>query len=81
MASCTKEFLLKRIQQKRPIGAGIDPENFDFLKSGHIDSMGVMRFVIDIEKEFDIELTDDEIASSQFRTIAGLSAMIDAKTS
>ncbi len=79
MGSRVKDFLLKRIQHKRPLDAGVDQDHFDFLQSGHIDSMGVMRFVIDIEEEFDIEFADDEIASPQFRTIAGLSAMIEQK--
>jgi len=54
-------------------------DHFDFLQSGHIDSMGVMRFALDIEKEFDIEFADEEIASPQFRIVPGLSEMIKEK--
>ena len=83
MSSKTAEdiraFLIERIQRKKLFDADCDIDNFDYIKSRHVDSMGVMMFVIDVEAKFDVEFSDDEIASDRFRTIAGLTRMIEEK--
>lgn len=51
---------------------------FNYVDSGLVDSLGVMRFVSEIEERFDIELTDEEIVSDDFRVIGGLLVIIAA---
>lgn len=83
MSSKTAEdiraFLIERIQRKKAIDGNCDIETFDYIASRHIDSMSIMMFVIDVEARFDVEFGDEEIASDRFRTIAGLTRMIEEK--
>lgn len=74
-----KAFLTERIQRKKSFDADCDIEGFDYIASRHIDSMNIMMFVIDLEAKFDVEFGDDEIVADSFRTIAGLTRMIEEK--
>lgn len=38
-----------------------------------------MQFIMEIEEEFDIELTPDDTQSEEFRTLGGLALIIDRK--
>ena len=55
--------------------------DFDYVKAGLIDSLSLLRFVLELEEEFHIELTNEEIASPEFRTFGGLCSLIERKTS
>tara|TARA_B100001105_G_scaffold249006_1_gene235412 strand:- start:193 stop:453 length:261 start_codon:yes stop_codon:yes gene_type:complete len=52
---------------------------FRFLDAGIIDSFNLMQFIMEIEEEFDIELTPDDTQSEEFRTLGGLALIIDSK--
>lgn len=55
------------------------PDAFDFMRSGHVDSMGLIKFMLEIENEFGIELTEADLLQPAFRTVAGLVACVDAR--
>jgi acyl carrier protein len=73
----TQNFVLALITRNGALPAYCDVPAFNFLDSGHVDSMGVMQLVVAIEERFDIELSDAEIMADDFRTIGGLCATID----
>lgn len=50
---------------------------FNYVDSGLIDSLGVMRFVSEIEETFDIELRDEDILSDEFRTLGGVIEIVE----
>ena len=52
---------------------------FDYVKAGVVDSLGLLEFVLELEDAFSITLTDDEIASPEFRTIGGLMNLIERR--
>lgn len=58
-------------------------ENFDdaasFLRTGIIDSMGMLQLVAFVEDRFEIELTDDEIVPANFDSLAQLTAFIERR--
>jgi acyl carrier protein len=72
-------ILLGFLQRK-----GSLPRNFsdstDYLDEGIVDSIGIIKLVLDIESRFGIEIYDTEIQSTEFRTVQGLCAMISRKT-
>jgi acyl carrier protein len=72
-------FVLRRVQTRARLPENIDLARFDYIDAGLVDSIGMIRFVLDIETEFGIEVTEDDMISAQFRTIAGLVALIDQK--
>jgi acyl carrier protein len=53
-----------------------DAASFNYIDSGHVDSLGVMSLVAALEERFDIEISDEDILSDQFRTVGGLIAIV-----
>jgi acyl carrier protein len=79
MKETIKKFIVDYIEKKGKLPAGADLDSFDFVASGYIDSLALFKFVVDLEAEFGIEITDEEIALPEFRTIGGAAALISAK--
>ena len=45
----------------------------------HLDSFGIIQFIMAIEEEFGISLTPQDTESEEFRTIEGLVNIIESK--
>jgi acyl carrier protein len=76
-----RKFVVKAIEKKSKLPDNCDLDSFNFIDTGYIDSIGVIKFVIDIEAEFDIEIDESDIESSEFRIIGGLISIIQKKIS
>jgi acyl carrier protein len=84
--NCTKPhnaairaYLLHRVQAKANLPNGADLAQFDYIDAGLVDSMAIIKFVMDIEEEFDIVITEHDMTCDAFRTIDGLSSLIAEK--
>lgn len=77
--SRVEKFIIDRIQVKDKIPEDCDHTKFDYVKEGYIDSIGLMKYIIDIETEFDIEIEENEILMPEFRTIKGIINLIEQK--
>lgn len=53
--------------------------NLDYLTKGYIDSLGLIKFVVSIEKKFKIKFNQKDLINRKFRTIKGLASMINKK--
>jgi len=51
----------------------------DWRAAGLVDSLGLVRLVIELERQHDIVFTDAEIESEEFCTIGGLTTIIERK--
>jgi acyl carrier protein len=51
-------------------------DKLDLFESGAIDSLGAMHFAAALEARFDIELTDQDILSEDFRYVGGVSLLV-----
>lgn len=74
-----KEYVLNLLQKKYSFDAEIDLENFNYVESGFVDSIGIIKFVVELEDKFLIEFTDEEMTSPEFRTVNGLINLIERK--
>ena len=74
-------FVLKKIQAKGKIPEMQSLMDWDYRRAGYIDSIGIMKFVLEIEAEFDIEISEADMESPAFSTIGGLVAIIKAHLS
>ena len=54
-------------------------DSTDFIADGIVDSIGIIKFVLEIESRFGIEILDADIEGCRFRTLSGLATMIAAK--
>jgi acyl carrier protein len=51
----------------------------DYVRAGVVDSLGLLGWVLDLEDVFNVELTDEDVASAEFRTVEGLTKIIEGK--
>ena len=73
------DFVMEQLQKKYEIKNTEDIENFNYVESGYIDSMGIIQFIVAIEDEFSIEFTDEELSEPEFKTVGGVVRMIEKK--
>ena len=50
--------------------------SYEYLHSGHIDSLQLIHFILILEKKFKIKLLDKDKESASFRTVGGLVKII-----
>jgi acyl carrier protein len=79
MTDSIRQFVIKSIEKKSKLPKGIDIDSFNYIDTGYVDSLGIIKFVADIESTYDIEILDSDIESSELRTIGGLISIIDRK--
>lgn len=75
-----EEYILKHIQRKYAIPKDIDVYSLDYIDKGYIDSLALIKFIIELEDEFGIEFSDDELGSSSIKTVGGLIKLVERKT-
>jgi len=54
-------------------------KKYSYIESGHIDSIGLVYFILEIEREFDIEITPEESSSQLFGVVSGVVSIIEKK--
>ncbi len=54
--------------------------NYRYLDN-HLDSFGIIQFIMAVEEEFGITLTPEDTESEEFRTIGGVIEIIKRKLS
>lgn len=74
----TNEKISQLIKEKFNIKSDINGE-FRYLDSANFDSFGLIQFIMEIEEEFDINLTPEDTQSDEFRYIDGLVKIIENK--
>lgn len=72
-----RDFILKTIEKKSRLPVNENIDQFNYIDSGHIDSIGLIKFVLDLENEFGIDIAPEDMESEEFRTIGGLAALIE----
>ncbi|MEM6627768.1 MAG: acyl carrier protein [Pseudomonadota bacterium] len=77
MTDAVAEKVHDLLVAKGPLPEG-DTSAFNYVDSGHIDSLGVMQLVVALEEAFDVELSDEAILSDAFRTVGGLISAVHA---
>jgi acyl carrier protein len=71
--------LVQAVEKRTPLPADIEIDPFNYVETGHVDSIEMIRFVLEIESEFGIEITAGDMELAGFKTIGGLASMINAK--
>ena len=77
--------ILKKIiillEKRGPINLKKDEkvEDYNFLKKGHIDSINLIKFILELEEAFKINLSEKDTTSKNFGIISGLKKIIKSK--
>ena len=77
--SRAREFILDRLQREYSFKDGTDIDQINFIDEGYMDSLGLLQFIGEMEDEFGIEFTDEELESGSFRIVGELIAMVEKK--
>lgn len=75
-----KEFIVEYIEREYSIPDGTDPDTFNFMEEGYIDSMGLIQFIAVLEDEFGIEFSDEELSGEEIKIVGKLAKLIEDKT-
>tara|TARA_B100000963_G_scaffold119478_1_gene104077 strand:+ start:7248 stop:7502 length:255 start_codon:yes stop_codon:yes gene_type:complete len=75
------EDLVKFLEREKkiPFKFKKDIENFEYLRFNQIDSIGLINFILWIEKKYKIKLKIKDKESKEFRTVGGLANIIFKK--
>jgi len=74
-----KQFILKQLEKKAPLPPEDAISAYRYLDRGHVDSIGLVKFIFELEDEFGIELSPEDTQSDEFRTIGGLITLVNRK--
>jgi len=74
-----KNFIIKYIEKKGKLPKNTDFATFNYIETGYIDSIGIIKFIVEIEQKFNIQISEDDIMSEKFKTIKGLINIIKTK--
>ncbi len=72
MREAITAFIIKYFEKKKPIKDGLDINSVNYLEEGFVDSLGLMKFIVALEEEFEIEITDQDMEHDSFYLVAGL---------
>lgn len=73
------DFVISRLQKKYTIDDSIDMETLNYVESGYVDSLGIIQFMVELEDEFGIEFTDEELADPAFKIVGELIKLVERK--
>jgi acyl carrier protein len=68
-----REFILTQFEHPPQSGE----ENY--IQTGCVSSMGTMQLIVALEQRFGIEITDNDMLSPGFKTLDGLTALVEGK--
>lgn len=74
-----REYILDALQREYTFKPSVDVDSMDFVKEGYMDSLGIVQFVAELEDDFGIEFSDQEMGSPDFRIVGKLIALVERK--
>ena len=75
------EVIVSLLEKRGPLQGNLDQEicNYRYLDVGHVDSLNIMQFILEIEESFGISLLAEDTQSDEFRTIGGIITLVERK--
>ena len=73
--------IIDLLEKRGPIilESGLEKKDYCYLDEGHVDSIGLIQFILEVEEIFDISFTSHDTNSVQFRNVLGLSQIVENK--
>ena len=72
-----RAFIVEELRP--PTGAEELTPDYPLIERRVIDSMGIFQIVTFLEREFGVEVADDELVAENFGTIGGIAHLVDSK--
>lgn len=74
-----KEYILNALQREYTFKSGVDVETIDFVEEGYLNSLAIIQFVVELEDEFNIEFSEEELNDPDFRVVGKLVELVEKK--
>ena len=73
--------IIDLLEKRGPIilESGLEKKDYCYLDEGHVDSIGLIQFILEVEEFFDISFTSQDTNSDQFRNVLGLCQIVEKK--
>lgn len=71
-----KSFLQTELARDR---GDVDIEKESLVESGIIDSLGIMKLVDFVEKEFSVKIGDEDLVPENFETLDDIEKLLESK--
>lgn len=75
-----RKFILNYLQKEYTF-PDKDIDAIDYVENGYINSLAMLKFVIELESKFGIEFSDDELSLPDFKLVGGLIGLVKLKVS
>lgn len=73
-----RNFILNYLQKEYTF-PDADIDTINYVESGYIDSVAMLKFVVELEEQFGIEFSDDELSLTDFKIVGGLIKLVESK--
>jgi len=74
-----EEFILKYIQKNYTFREDSDIYTLNYIEQGYIDSLGLIKFIVELEDEYGFEFNDDELNSPSIKIVGELIKLVERK--
>jgi len=74
-----REYILEALQREYSFKDGVDVDTINYVDEGFMDSLALVQFVVELEDEFGIEFTEEEMESSEFKVVGLLIDLVERK--
>jgi acyl carrier protein len=74
-----KRFVIELIEENGKLPTNVDLETFNYIDNGYVDSIGIIKFIVEIGEKYGVELEDSDIERGVFKTIGGIVKIIQEK--
>lgn len=74
-----RDIVIRELQKKTEIENVDNIDNINYIEDGYIDSLGIIQFIVTLEETFDIEFTNEEVDSDEFKRVGDLIKIIERK--
>ena len=75
------DVIVSLLEKRGPLQGNSDQEirDYRYLDAGHVDSLNIIQFILEIEESFGISLSAEDTQSDEFRTIGGVITLVERK--
>ena len=74
-----RKYVLDALQREYSFKQGVDVDSINYIREGYMDSLGLVQFIAELEGEFGIEFTEEELRAPSFCIVGTLIAMVEDK--
>ena len=74
-----EEYILNYIQKNYTVPVDTDIYSLNYVEQGYVDSLGFIKFIVELEEEFGFEFSDDELGMPDVKVVGELIKLVREK--